>query len=274
MAAYEWLGTATDAWATAGNWNPSGPPSAIDHVRCVANAVNGIAGTDLSGTALGDFIVEEGFAKGLGSVLTSLKIDPDRFEFNARGSTASYVHLHTAAITALIRGTASANVGYRGLYLEGTGLTTVAIEAGKVGLASRVNDTGTITTISVSGNGADVWMGKNLSLTTANVSAGQVVQRCAATTVNVYGGTLRTEEEGAITTMNVYGGMITSNSTGTIGTLHIFGGTVDFLGSALPRTVNTINLHPGGRLFYDPAVMTFGTINEANAPIKITTSRA
>jgi hypothetical protein len=274
MATYEWLGTTSAAWATAGNWSPSGPPAATDDVRLPANAAQGIDGSDQSGTALGDFIAEKGFAYGLGSLTTDLKIDPNRFEFDAQGSTASYLDLHSAAINALVKGTASANTGYRGLYLQGSALAVVSIEAGSVGLASRLGESAAITTVRAVGAGADVWVGAGVTLTNLEVLAGSVRLRCAATTVKVYGGELITEEEGAITTLTIEGGTVIANSTGTIGTANVNGGVLNCLQSGLARTISVLNLNPGGKLFYDPGVMVMSAINEATAPIKINTSRA
>ncbi len=274
MANKTWLGTTDGTYTTAGNWKEGSAPGAGDDVRVSADAVNGIDGSDQSATAIGDFIVEDGFTLGIGSSGTDLKIDPNRFEYHGGGSNAAYIHLHSAAIAATVTNSPTASTGKRGLYLQGSALTTVSISGGSVGLASRHNESATITTVRVVGNKADVWCGEGLSLTTLDVLAGKARLRCAATTVNVDGGELTTEEEGAVTTMNVAAGTVTSNSTGTIGTLNINGGKVSFLESGQSRTVTTIKVNPGGSVSYDPGVMTLTTQSEADDPIRIATSKA
>lgn len=273
MATKTWLGTTSTAWATTTNWAEGSAPGAGDDVRIVADAVRGIAGSDQSGTAIGDFIVEEGFTYGLGDATTALKLDPDRFEFFGSGSTASYLDLHSAAITACIKGTATATTGKRGLYIVGSGLTTVSIAAGSVGIASRHGKTATVATVMVVGSKADVWIGEGVTLTTLEVTAGKARLRCPATTVNVDGGELLTEEVGAITTMNVMKGSVTANSTGTITTANVYGGSLDFLQSGLARTVSTLKINPGGACYYDPGVMTLTAISEADYPIRISTTK-
>jgi hypothetical protein len=262
MANKTWLGNDSGNegdWATAANWSPAVVPTTGDDVRLVADYNNAVtAGLDQSAVAVGDVIVEEGFTSAIGTATAELQIDPNRFEFS--GSGTSYIDLGSAAIPAQILGTANADSGKRGLYLFGSALTIVNVEAGSVGLASRHGDTGTITTVRINGSGADLWLGEGLTLTTLDILAGVAALRCGATTVNIYGGELTTAEVAAITTLTIHGGEAVLNATGTVTTLNHEGGTVELTQSGATRTITTYNPQNGATLHRNPAV-TFTTFN-------------
>lgn len=271
MANKTWAGTDGN-YGTAGNWSPSGVPSTGDHIRIPASSSQSItSGLDQSAVAIGDFIVEEGYTGTIGTAAGYLQIDPDRFEFN--GSGQAFIDIGAAEIDVQVLGTAAAATGERGLYLKGSAIDELAIIGGNVGVAAIHGETATVATCRVTGANADVWIGAGVTLTTLAVSAGSVRLRCAATTVTVYGGTLYTEEAGAITTVNLEGGTIYPNSSGTITTLNAEGGTADFTRSGLGRTVSTLKQNPGSTLTYDPAVLTITTRSAPDDPVSLRASK-
>lgn len=221
-------------------------PKAGEHVRFASDSgsINSATGLDQSAVAIGDFIVEMGYAGTIGSAtLGYLLIDPDRFEFN--GQAECWLNLHTAAIPATVHGTASASPGNRGLYLRGSALTVLNIAGGQVGLASRPGETSAATTIRVLGDETNLWIGNGVTLTNLHLYAGNVTLRAACTTTIQYGGELTTEENGAMTTVTLKAGTYTWKSTGTITTFNIYGGKLDMQKSGAARTLSTFSKFAG-----------------------------
>lgn len=235
-------------------------PVATDHVRIPAGS-GAITGIDQSAVAIGDFIVEEGYTGAIGSSVLPLSIDPDKFEF--AGTGIAYIN----SIGAIAHDVQNAGTGQGntfGLYLTGSGITTLTVFKGAVGLAVLHGQTSTVTTVRLNGPTAVVTLGKGVTLTTSYMAAGKLQQRCSATTTNVFGGQLTTEESGTITTLNMdlTGGAIL-NSTGTITTVNMLAsltGTVDMLQSAEARTITTLN-HKSGILKVDRGIVTITTYN-------------
>jgi len=149
--------------------------------------------------------------------------------------------------------------------------TSVRALKGKVGIAYEAGETTTIGTLTVSyvnqpTSDADVYIGSDVTMTTLNQTGGDVVLQCGLTTATSEAGTLETAGSGTITTLNAKGAKCTLNSTGTITTLNITGGTVDFSRSAAARTVTTLKLDDGGKLKYDPSIVTLtNKVNSDNA---------
>jgi hypothetical protein len=249
-------------------------PVATDHVRIAAGSGN-ITGVDQSSVAVGDFIVEDGYTGTIGSVAMPLIIDPDRFEWSGTGR--SYIDLYTANIAPDVIKTGAGGAGLMGLYLTGTNLTTLTVYAGTVGLGWLHGMTSTAVTVRALGTSAAVYVGKNVTLTTGYSSkGGKLYINCAATTINAVGGTLKTEEQGAVTSINVYAGAaVILNSTGTVGTLTLkpgYTGTTDLTQSAESRTYSSIVQH-GGTLLVDKGVVTVSAhTTPENIPQKIQVS--
>lgn len=222
-------------------------PRAGEHVRFAADSasINSAVGLDQSGVAIGDFIVEDGYQGAIGSaVLGYLIIDPDRFEFSGIGASPSYLNLFTANIPIKVHKTGSAANGGRGLYLRGSNLTVADIAGGTIGIASNGGETATVATIRVLGS-ANLWLGSGLSLTTLDQYGGSTVVRCGNTTTRIYGGTITSEEAGALTTLHMFGGNYVYKSTGTIGTVNMRGGSLDCTQSGSARTITTLNKYLG-----------------------------
>lgn len=245
-------------------------PAAGDDVR-IPSGSGDIAGGDYSSVAIADFVVEDGYTGTIGSSTAPLIIDPDAFRFYGLGE--SYIDIHSANISPQIFKTGPAGAGFRSLYLTGSNINIVNVVGGTVGIASLSGQTSTVAEVRVVGSDANVWAGSGCSLTTWYQTAGEGEQRCASTTTTVYGGTLKTVEEGAITTMNVYGGTVLPESTGTITTLNAYGGETNFLGSGAARTVSTLNQQAGTTVLYDRTAVTLSAISTVTGPVRVDIAR-
>jgi hypothetical protein len=126
--------------------------------------------------------------------------------------------------------------------LKGSNLATLYVEDGRLEVARNAGATSTVAAVQQSGG--LVKLGSGTTLTTYSMADGEAVLECAATTVNVGGGHLRTIGTGAIATMTVSGGAVTPNSTGAISTLNVkLDGSVDFSDSRAARTVAAMNIY-------------------------------
>lgn len=217
-------------------------PQAAENVRVPAGSSSMSSNLDQSAVAINDFIREQGHTGTIGSATGYLRIDPDRFEHS--GDSKAWIDIGTAAISPQIHGTASAANGERGLYLRGTAIATLNVMGGDVGLASLPGELSTATTVRVMEN-ASLWIGNGVTLTTLHQYNGTVLLRCGATTVLLYGGTITTEENGAITTATLRAGTFNYKSTGNITTFNIYGGTLDLQQSGAARTIGTLNKYAG-----------------------------
>lgn len=236
-------------------------PVAGDFVR-IPNGSGAITGTDQSSVSLGGFVVEEGHTNTIGSATLPLSITTSGFEYSGTG--ISYINLAASAISPDIRNATTGQSGSPGLFLTGSALSVLTVLKGTVGLAALFGQTATATTVRVNGQSGALILGKNASITNVYCFRGTILQNCAATTVSVYGGTLTTEESGAITTLNIdEAGNATLNSTGTITTLNMqaaLTGIVDMLQSAEARTITTLN-QKAGTIKLDKGIVTVGTWN-------------
>lgn len=244
-------------------------PYATEHVRLPAGAGDISSNLDASSVSLGSFISEFGYEGEVGTATGPLVILTALFEW--QGTGLSYIDLFTSNISPLIRNTASAEAGTRGLYLKGSNLATVSVLGGSVGLAWLAGQTTTATACRVSVGRGSLWVGSGTTLTTFQQLGGTNELRCAATTVTVNGGSLVTTGTGAITTLNITSGTVNANATGTITTVNLSGGTLDMSGSTAARTITTLNHNPrisGSDFIYDPAVITTTTRAEADGPCR------
>ncbi len=269
MANVTWLGTTSTAFTTAANWSGGSVPSATDSIRFVANYSNAIAAHDFSGTTLADVVVEKGYAAIMGSKTGNLKLTCTFFEFSGTG--VSYIDLAASSIAPRVVATASTpGAGLYALYLIGSALTTLSVEAGSVGVAAVHGTTATVATIRQ--RGGDLRVGEGTTLTTYSGYGGTATILANMTNANLYGAAVQTGEQATITTLTVESGVLVANSSGTITTATINGGELDLADSGGARTVTTLQVNPGGSISYDPAAVTLSTISEAAAPIRITTS--
>jgi len=259
-------------WATSASWSPSGVPAYPDNVRIPAGAGNISLGLDQSAVWLGNITFEKGYTQTVGNSTSYLQIRGN-FTLDYAGTGAAYIDIGNSPMSVVnVYDAARAATGYSGLYLKATNLTLLNVVQGQVGIAAKAFETSTVTTIRSVGSSASVVVGSGCALTTFSQIDGDTVLNCAATTVNVYGGTLRTRGIGAITTMTAEKGDIFPESTGTITTINAHGGTFDFLQSGAARTVTTLNHNPGATVKYDPASLTITNRSAPDAPIIINTS--
>jgi len=275
MAQRTWLGTTSTAWGTAGNWKEGSVPVSGDEVLISNAAVNNIeSGLNQSAVTLDELIFEQGCTVSVGSFsLGYLQVATAYLEVNCSGGQV-WLDVGASAITARVISTGSAAIGERGLYLKGSGLTSLSVDSGSVGLADKMGETSTVTNARVVGNGS-LRLGRGVTVTTTQVSNGEMIQQCACTTANVFSGTWTSEGIGAITTLNVYGGTATATSSGTITTANLYGGEADFTRSAIPRTVTTMNLKRDNSptVLFDDAVLTVTTFNKPSGPSRIQVSQ-
>lgn len=278
MADLYWTGASTGNYGTGANWSTGSAPTTNDNVRFHAGSVVAVSlGLNQSAAAIADFIVEAGYSGAMGTtasgVPTYLQLDPNRFEF--AGTGISYIDLGGAAIDCEIKNTAGAGAGKRGLYLIGSAIDDLVVQSGQLGIAVIHGSTATVAKAHCLDG--STWFGAGTTLTTLRILGGEVVQRCAATTVNMFGGNFSTEEIGAITTVNAFGGNLKLNSTGTITTLNIYGGAnVDMLGSNEPRTITNVVYLPGASALnfrYDPNVITITNAPTLSYPASIGITR-
>lgn len=270
MADKTWIGTTGD-YSAAANWSPANAPVNADNVRIPVGSGTITSGLDQSAVTLGDFIVEPGYSAAIASASANLKIVCTRFIYHGTG--LAYIDIQGSTIAPQIHATASAQTGKRGLYLIGSAMTTLNVMSGSVGVAQRFGETSTVATVRCVGSNASVWCGAGTSLTTFYQDAGNSVIRCAATTVTCHGGTITTQESGAITTLDMDAGTVKPQSTGTITTVTCDGGELDFTGSSAARTVTNLRLNPPGTLKYGPAYVTITNWTAPSDPITLTASR-
>ena len=219
-------------------------PQATEHVRIPANAGSISSNLDQSAAAVGDFVVESGYAGTIGATTGYLIIDPDAFRFEGTGQ--AFIDLYSAAISPRVLTTGTAQTGERGLYLRGSALSVVSIHGGSVGLAVRPGEIATATTVRILGTDASVWLGSGVTLTNLHQWEGNSVIRCGAPTTIIYGGTMTLEESAAVSrSVAQLGGYFTWNSSGTIAAYNMYGGTFDMQRSGVARTLTAFNKFRG-----------------------------
>lgn len=216
------------------------------------------------------------------------------------GSGRIKMDLGATATTVTVAGTATpADTNKPSLRLKMASTSSnLYVNKGNVGLAFEPGETSSVGAVRVGfitnvANDSDLSIGDGVTFGGSNTltcTGGDTTLRVAVTTVTVEGGTLTKSNSGAITTLNASGGTVTtwgsgtigtvnasgatfnSNSTGTITTLTITGGTVDFTKSPAARTVTTPKLDAGGRLRYDPAIITMTNKIDSDNAVTLTAS--
>lgn len=275
MAKKTWALASTGDLNVSGNWVPSGVPAAADEVHfpagspSITGSLTSLNTSTLSGS-LGRVVFEVGYAGNVAAAGSNFQFTCTSFEYN--GSGTAFIDLQASAISPQILGTGSASVGYRSLYLIGSALVDVNVRGGSVGLAVQNGDSATAATVSIIGPSSDVWVGAGCTLTAAKQLNGKSEIRCAATTINCYGGNLYTKEVGAVTTINTYGGNVYPESTGTVGALNSFGGTTSFLTSGQARALSALKVN-GGSVAYDPAVLTVSAFTAPDYAVRLSASK-
>lgn len=273
MANCIWLGTTSGDYGVTTNWSTGTVPTTSDNVFIPLSATNNItASLDQHTVAIASFTTEPGSAVLIGSSAGYLRIKPAAASLAGEG--LAYIDFSAASVSPQILATAQppTSTGTYGLYLIGSALGTVSVVSGSVGIAVNPGETATVTNLQVVGRGGSVSVGSGCTLTTVGVNTGNATLNCAVTTANVFNGWLWTQGSGVVTTANVFGGTLYTESSGTVGAIVINGGLVDLTESGISRTITDLTLNPGGKLTYDPNVVTI-TNNLAPAyPIKLSAS--
>lgn len=264
MATRIWSGddsTTPYDWSVTGNWEGGVVPVSTDDVYIPAGSQKITAGLNQSAVTLNSLTIELGFDQDIGSDAGSLQIATDDLTMHTSGGQ-QFLDLGSNAVSPEIRGSSSAGTGERAINLIGTGIGTLNVSGGSVGLAVAGDETATVTTLRVLGG--NVLIGGGVTLTTLYQRGGSVFQDCGSTTTEVQGGTLTTRGSGAVATLNAYGGECVLNSSGTITTLNAYGGTVNFNQSPVARTVTTLNILANDpvSLEVDPEYITVTNYNE------------
>lgn len=216
-------------------------PQTAENVRIPASAGSITAGLDQSTVAIAGFYVEDGYDGAIGSdTLGYLRIDPDVFEFNSIG--LARIDVGSAAITATIHRTGTANNGEFGLYLRGSAISLVDARGGSIGIAALPGETSAVTTLRISNRDTSVKCGAGVTLTSViPMFDGNLWLHCSATTITKYGGTVWLKEAAAITTVNNLAGEFHWGSSGNIGTYNARGGVFNMRASNAARTLSTLN---------------------------------
>lgn len=290
MATKIWVGTDTAGdWSVAANWSPAGVPANDDDVYLVNSSQDVTAGLDQSAVALASYNQEQSYTGKIGDADNYLQIGASAVNIGQHygpGSPAGSGRIKldlgaTAAVVVVYNTGSPADSNLPSVrLLANNAATTIEVRKGSVGIACETGETTTVGTITESyvsqqSSDADVFVGPGVTLTTLNKTGGDCVLECAATTVTNEGGDLVTTGSGAITTMHVKGGEVIPNSTGTITTCNInTAGYADFTKSAAARTVTTLKLEAGGKLKYDPDVLTITNKVDSDNPVTLTAAAA
>lgn len=255
---FVWIGTTDTAFATAGNWSPSGPPTTGDTVIVDGRATKALAGSDQSAITLASLqTFEPQYA--IGSAGTRLKIGATSVEIGLTPSDGSsgtpaevHLDLHTAATTVVVGKTANTGTsGIEPVTIKGVHTSNSFTVSGPavVGIATAAPaDVATFPTINIQNQSAKVRVGSGVTTTTVTKTTGDLVLRCAATTLTTLAGTTKTEGAGAITTANI-ADKATLNSSGTIASLYVeSGGTAILDDSKAARTVTSTFVSGSGKV--------------------------
>ena len=279
MANNIWLGTTSGDASNAANWMTGSVPASGDNIHFSALYNNPVTAGLMAlndstlGGALGAVIVENGYSGTWGAAGGSdFQFTCTRFQ--SYGTGTMFVDLQASAIAPIINNSASPQNGQVGINIIGSALTTLNVLGGSVGVASQFGETATVATLRIIGSSAQVYVGSGVTLTTIEcIAGGNHEVHCAVATINMYGGTLYTEETGGVTSnLNVYGGTFYGESTGTIAACNVYNGngTVNMTSSTVARTISSVTVAgTGWTLAYDPAVVTVTAITPPTVPISL-----
>ena len=275
MANKLWVGTDSGNegdYSTAANWSPSGVPVAADNVYLKDSTQDIDGGLDQSAVALASFNVDKSYtgqispAAGTYLQIAASAVNIGRHDGPGAPVGSGLIKLDqgsstAAAVNVFDMGTPATSTDPALFLIAAHASTVVTVRKGKVGIAVGVGETTTVAKINVNYlnsilGDAEVYIGSGVTLTTFAMTGGTVLALAGGTTFTVEDGQLTTEGSGAITTLNADGGKVYPNSTGTITALNADGGEVDFTKSPAARTVTTPKIGPGGKIIYDPAIIT------------------
>lgn len=274
MATKLWVGTTT-AWATSGNWSPSGAPGASgDSAYFDQNGTASVAGSDQSATTLDLLSIKQSFgsnSRTFGTDGTPLKVKATIVRLGEQSGSTTVaggpgrinLDLSTALTTINVFDSAgsSTDTYKEPIRIKAVNASNILnVYSGRVGIASDViGDVATFGTINITGSGAYVNLASGLTLTTLNHSDGTCNVYGAITTVNYSGGQLTTDGDYTITTFtSSNGGQAILNHRKTSGnsitTLTAYDGTfIDLSNNAATFTIGTFNVNGEVTIKRNPA---------------------
>lgn len=275
MATKIWLGNDVGNegnWSVAANFSPSGVPITGDDVYLENSSQSITAGLNQSAVTLASLNIAQSFTGYVGDAdnyllisATALSIGYNYGGGSPAGSGRIKLNLGSNQTTIDIYNSgSSASANEPAVQILGTHAGNIArCRKGSVGLAWATGEVSTFTTIIGSfvtnqTGDLDLFIGSGVTLTTITTDGGDIVLRCAATTVNGAGANIVTEGNGAVVTANISGGNFESNSTGTITNLNVTDeGIADFTKSSAARTVTNPKVSGSGKIKADPSNVTF-----------------
>lgn len=238
------IGSTTTTTASAGpndygvadNWSLGAAPVATNDVLIPVGAPAILYSLNQSTVAIGAFTRQVGHTTAIGRIefgfYYHLRIDPDSLS-DEGGSSLTMYDIGTAAIAPSIKNTGSPTTGYQGVYLKGSAMSAVNVQAGTVGIGTEEDDATTeVTTINVSGSTSIITVGDGVSdvddstIDAVNLySSATCYNKAAVATVTCNDSTYH-QQVGNWTTLNAYGqkSRVYPNATGTYATTRISGG--------------------------------------------------
>ena len=266
MATRIWKGNDSSTpndYSVAGNWDTA-VPTASDTVIIPAGSASITAGLNQSSVELAEFTVQEGYTGTIGirgasgAEPTYLQIDlanDSPCEFTLQNH--AYVNIGTSDVDVTVFRAATGAQGDYGLCLQGTGIQTLSVHAGSVGLAHQRGDIGHCDDIQLHGS-ALLYRGQGADNSTATISGGTLVDAGGISTCNIYSGRFTSIEKAALTTLNCYGGRSVLSSVTTVTTVNMKkpSCSLDFSQNGNPRTVTTLNFEEGDIKFHPNVTIT------------------
>ena len=264
------VGTATTAnsgpndWAIAENWLAGVVPAENDDVVLPAGAPSILYGLNNSGTSVGSFKVQKGYAGTLGGTDKAyLKVTIKTngvTEFG--GSGKSWVDLGASGVKPIVTESYLPGIGEYGLNLRCTSVVDLYVLKGNVGVGTDKDDVTTrvsnfhVSFIDSQETDAKVAIGENVqsvapgAIVELDQNGGEVTNQGAPiVTLNILSGTYTGESDGTVTTANVYGKMV-HNSNGTIATLNL-SGEFDCSNDPRTKTITDFNAFSGFNINLD-----------------------
>ena len=228
-------------------------PKATDDVTLPEGIPAITTGLDQSDVAVNRFINDSSAA--VGTREEYLRIDPD--EFTQTGDGQAYIDLRAANISPVIKRTASVSGATKfGLYIKGSNLATLRVEAGSV-----LIDDGTVIADLIGLSGARVHATSGVTTLTDIFCLGAIIETfktitngiCEAGMI-ILGGTATVNA----TLLRCTGGVIQPDAPGTITDATVDkSGAFDFTKSTSARTIsNAPTIRGNGKLKFNPQYVT------------------
>lgn len=245
MANRTWLGVDTPGdWSVAANWSPAVVPIDGDDVFLTGTSTQAVtAGLDQSLIQLASLTISEGYTQNIGSSGNNLIIDATTLRYDGRGAEA-YLEGDYPTVIAAGSGDQADSLHLKGI---GTDIDDLRITGGRV----KLLDSSTAQNIYMAHHGnisSDVVLNIGSSCTvTAVYKTGGILTSNSAIVTAYHSAGIWTHKTGALTTVWLFGGVLFWEASATATTVHVFGGTFDATKDiAGPRTITTLNVHPGG----------------------------